>query len=176
MIEALSKDELEAVLVHELSHILNLDVRLVLCTILFSGLLASVPEMAFRLLLFLQLYQEDLGEGRYLLRALAFACVYVVRVMIVVLSIGYLSSLLFRMALSKEREFMADARAVSLTKRPEALVRALEKIKGKSQMPYMPFGMQAMLIDSPPELFGFLKTHPDLDDRLFALRQLNDKT
>lgn len=162
LVEKLDKDELEAVLAHELSHIINRDVRLLVVMTLFTGMLSFFAEMAWRGLRYsgFSSRRGKAGGG------------FVLLIAGIVLLVGYSVSVLFRLALSRRREYMADAGAVELTKRPESLITALQKISGNSDLPYLPSSMQAMLIDKPPDILSLFDTHPPIESRIFMLRQM----
>jgi heat shock protein HtpX len=74
------------------------------------------------------------------------------------------------MAISRRREYLADAGSVELTKNPDAMIRALQKISGNSALP-APVQIRAMFIDFPPGpgFLGFFETHPPIEKRLDAL-------
>lgn len=164
IVEALDKDELEAVLAHELTHIRNRDVRLLIVTVLFGGMLTFFAEMFFRTARFSRSSSNERrgGSGALLIVAA------------IVLVIGYFISTLLRLALSRRREYLADAGAVELTKRPESLIHALEKIAGHAAMPQVPSGVQAMLIENPPSLWSLFDTHPPIAARIEILRRLGN--
>ncbi|MGE4352359.1 MAG: M48 family metalloprotease [Bdellovibrionales bacterium] len=165
LVEALSQDELEAVLAHELTHIRNRDVRLLVVTILFGGMLSFFAEMFFRSARFSGSSSSNdrrKGSGAILILAA------------ILLLIGYFIATLLRLALSRRREYLADAGAVELTKRPESLIHALQKISGHAAMPKAPSGVQAMLIENPPSFFGLFDTHPPIESRIAVLRRLGN--
>ena len=105
IIEKLSDDELEAVIAHELTHIRNRDVRLLIISIVFVGIFAFITEMLFRSLRFGRLGRGK-KEGAGILIALLLAL------------LGYLLASLFRFALSRKKEFLADAGSSELNRRP----------------------------------------------------------
>jgi len=171
LLEALDKDELEAVLAHELTHIMNRDVRLLVVTVLFGGMLSFFAEMAWRSMrygMFLGNTDND-NDNRQGMATWA-----IMLVAAIILSVGYVISILFRFALSRRREYLADAGAVELTKRPESLIRALEKISGNAAMPAVPSGVQAMMIENPPGFFDLFDTHPPVEARIAVLRRLGN--
>lgn len=161
LVEALNKDELEAVLAHELTHIINHDVRLLVVTILFGGMLTFFADMAWRSLRYL----PAAGGGRRERNAFPF-----ILVLALVLSVGYLFSIVFRFALSRRREYLADAGAVALTKSPENLISALQKISGNAEMPYLSDNARAMLIENPPGFLSLFDSHPPIESRIAVLR------
>lgn len=163
LVDALNKDELEAVLAHELSHIRHRDVRLLVITVLFGGMLSFFAELFFRNARFASSSSSSgrkNGSGGLLILAA------------IILFVGYLLATLLRLALSRRREYLADAGAVELTKSPESLMHALEKISGRAAMPEVPSGVQAMLIENPPSFLSLFNTHPPIEARIAVLRRL----
>ncbi len=119
MINRLDDDELEGVIAHELTHIRNRDVRLLIISIIFVGIFSFLAEMAFRSLRFAgsgKKSRDGKSSGGIILIA------------IVITAIAYLISLLLRFGISRRREYLADAGAAELTKKPYALAAALRKI------------------------------------------------
>lgn len=119
MINKLEDDELEGVIAHELTHIRNRDVRLLIISIIFVGIFSFLAEMAFRSLRFVgsgKRSKDSKGSGGIILIA------------IVITAIAYLLALLLRFGISRKREYLADAGAAELTKKPYALAAALRKI------------------------------------------------
>jgi len=116
IINKLDDDELEAVIAHELTHIINRDVRLLIVSIIFVGIFAFVTELAFRSVLYGRGGSRGKKEG---------GAVFVILLLGV---IGLLLSTFFRFSLSRKREFLADAGAAQMTKKPLALANALQKV------------------------------------------------
>jgi heat shock protein HtpX len=86
------------------------------------------------------------------------------------LAVAYLLSFVIRLALSRSREFLADAGSVELTKNPDAMISALRKIEGRGELPGATSAVMEMCIDNPREGFGELfDTHPSVDRRVAAL-------
>ena len=86
------------------------------------------------------------------------------------LVVAYLLSFLIRLALSRSREFLADAGSVELTKNPDAMISALRKIEGRGELPGATSAVMEMCIDNPREGFGELfDTHPSVERRITAL-------
>jgi heat shock protein HtpX len=93
-----------------------------------------------------------------------------VLVAIGLLVIAYLLSFLVRLALSRSREFLADAGSVELTKNPDAMISALRKIEGRGELPGATSAVMEMCIDNPREGFGELfDTHPSVESRISSL-------
>ena len=119
IINKLDDKELESVIAHELTHIINRDVRLLIISIVFVGIFAFITKMAFLSLRHIRLGGRSKKSG---------GIVVIILVIVLLGVIGYVFSLLFRFTLSRKREFLADAGAVEMTKNPTALVSALNKI------------------------------------------------
>ncbi len=162
IIEALSDDELEGVIAHELAHIMHRDVRLLVISVIFVGMIGFLSEMAFRSMVYggsPRMYgsNDRKGGGAVMLLALA------------VLFVGYIFSILIRFALSRRREFMADAGAVEMTRNPEGMMRALLRISGKDQVKGMPDDVQMMCIENSHRFMGMFSTHPSIESRVAAI-------
>lgn len=165
LIETLDKDELEAVLAHELTHIMNRDVRLLIVAVIFVGIFSFFGEMVFRGLFRSGVRMgghtrsrngDSRGGGALILIALA---------MIVV---AYLLAMVIRFSLSQKREYLADAGAVDLTRNPDAMIAALKKISGRSDVD-APNDIQQMMIENTHPFAGVFATHPSIDKRIEAL-------
>lgn len=167
IIEALRDDELEAVIAHELSHILNRDVRLLIISVIFVGMISFFAEMAWRSLRYgvrpaFYSGSNNKDRGGVALVMLAAA---------IILGIGYLFALVIRFALSRKREFLADAGAVELTRNPEAMMRALMRISGQDKVRGMPDEVQQMCIANSQRFMGMFTTHPPIAARIQAISQ-----
>lgn len=172
IINKLEDDELEAVIAHELTHIINRDVRLLIVSIIFVGIFAFITEMAFR-----SLRYAGRGRGKKEGGALA-----IVLIVVVLGIIGMILSSFFRFALSRKREFLADAGAAEMTKNPLALASALKKI---SEDPWIEAvkrdDVAQMFIDHPTKkkdrklmgtfFKGIFATHPPIKERIEVLEQ-----
>lgn len=173
IINALDDDELEGVIAHELTHIRNHDVKLLIVSIIFVGIFSFVMRIALRSFVYggsPRNRRSDKGGGG--------AAIILV---IILAAVAYFLSFIFKMALSRRREYMADAGAVELTRDPLALARALEKISGNSHIEQVKSSdIQDMYIDySPPKtnaisLSSWFSSHPPIDKRIAYLRQLYD--
>jgi heat shock protein HtpX len=158
----LNKAELEAVLAHELSHILNRDVRLLVISVIFVGIFSFVAQIVFR-----SLFWSGLG-GRSSGRRGNAALLMIIAIAIV--AIAYFLAIAIRFALSRKREYMADAGAVELTRNPDAMISALEKISGHAEIDNAPDGVREMMIENPKAGFaGVFATHPPIEKRIEAL-------
>ncbi|MRR23853.1 protease, partial [bacterium] len=138
IIEKLNDEELEAVIAHELTHIRNRDVRLLIISIIFVGIFAFLTESLVRSLRF------GGGRGRKDGRAVIIA--------LMLAALGYFLSSIFRFAISRQREYMADAGSATMTKNPLALASALEKISADSQIEAVKRNdIAQMFIDNPQD-------------------------
>ncbi len=164
LLQTLDDKETEAVLAHELSHILNRDVRLLIIAIVFTGMISFIAQMLWRNLRFASMRQSSNDKrGNAALFMLVAA---------IMMAIGYVFAILVRFALSRRREYMADAGSVQLTKTPEPLISALHKISGNSRIPNVPPEVEQLFIDNPPSFMGLFDTHPPIEDRIRVLRAL----
>ena len=117
IINKLDDKELEAVIAHELTHIRNRDVRLLIISIVFVGIFAFVSQALFRSIGFGSISRGKKGSGGA-----------AVLIALLLAAVGYLIASLFRFALSRKREYLADAGSAELTRDPLALASALRKI------------------------------------------------
>jgi heat shock protein HtpX len=164
LMQALDDRELEAVLAHELTHIRNGDARLGVIAAVFAGIISFVAEVVFRGMRFRSIRGaggsgNNRGAGAAMLVALA------------ILAVAWLLAVVLRFALSRNREFLADAGAVELTANPDAMISALRKVEGRSDLAAMPTQVQAMLLDWRGGASGFnlWATHPSIAARVAAL-------
>ena len=163
LMQALTDQELEAVLAHELTHIRNGDARLGVIAAVFAGIISLVAEVVFRGMRGVRVSGGSNRGGRNAGAA--------VLVALAILAVAWLLAVVLRFALSRNREFLADAGAVELTANPDAMISALRKVEGRSDIPAMPSQVQAMLLDWPQGAQGFnlWATHPSIDARVEAL-------
>jgi heat shock protein HtpX len=167
IIEKLDDEELEGVIAHELTHIRNRDVRLLIISIIFVGIFAFIAQMAFRSLQF-GAYSRRRDKNNLPLILIA----------IVIAAICYFIAILLRFGISRSREYLADAGAAELTKKPYALASALRKIDQDPLIEAVQSRDVAQLfIDNPsPEETGFsfsnlFSTHPPIKKRIQLLDQ-----
>jgi len=167
LLERLNDAELEAVLAHELTHIINRDVRLMVVTIVFVGMISFLAQMLWR-----TMYWGGYGTRGDSRERNKAALVQLLAA--VIAAVGYLLALILRFAISRKREYLADAGSLEITKNPEALISALRKISANPDVPHVPSEVRQMFIENPPhmdftELFA---THPPIEDRIRVLEQL----
>ncbi len=172
IINKLDDDELEGVIAHEITHIKNRDVRLLIVSIIFVGIFAFLAEIAFRSLRFAgsgKKSKDSKGSGAIILIA------------IVITAVAYFISILLRFGISRKREYLADAGAAEITKKPYALANALRKISGDPLIEAVESRDVAQLfIDNPkPSVHksaswdNMFATHPPIDKRIELLEQFS---
>jgi len=167
LLAALDKDELEAVLAHELTHIMERDTRVLIVTIVFVGMISFLTQMLWR---FIQVSSFTRRRGKS-----GGGMVIFLLVAAVASAIGYLLALLLRFAISRRREYQADAGSVDLTKNPDALISALLKISRNPDVAHVPSEVRQMFIEAPPSSFALAQlfdTHPPIAKRIAVLEQL----
>lgn len=166
LLEGLQPDEVEAVLGHELTHIINRDVRLMMVCIIFTGMVGFAAQMMWsgmRHAVWIPRsgnHENRKGGGNIIILYL---------ITLAILLIGYLASTLARFALSRSREYMADAGSVELTKNPDALMRALIRISGHDRIPQATDDIALMCIENTKLFLGLFTTHPPIESRLTAI-------
>lgn len=172
LVRALDRDEMEAVLAHELTHIVNRDVMLLTVAVIFVGIFdffapkhaaqgadaSSTPLYSSRSS---SSSDGDGGAGTVAVMAVVFA-------VLLLIGAGFLAKLA-RFALSRRREFLADAGAVELTKNPDAMIAALRKIEAHSELPEVNPALAPFFIAAPVALADLYATHPSIDERIKAL-------
>ena len=167
LLNRLNDDEIESVLGHELTHIRNGDVRMMVIAVIIAGVVSFFAELIFRLWFY---NGFSVRSSRSDARRSGGAAGLAILIAIGLLVIAYLLSFIIRLALSRSREFLADAGSVELTKNPDALISALRKIEGHGELPGATSAVMEMCIDNPRESFGELfDTHPSVDSRVAAL-------
>jgi heat shock protein HtpX len=171
IINKLDDQELESVIAHELTHIRNRDVRLLIISIVFVGIFAFISEALFRSFRFGGLGRgggKKGSGGAGIIIALLLALV------------GYLVASLFRFALSRKREYLADAGSAELTRNPLALASALSKISGDPTIEAVERkDIAQMFIENPQignkkftaSLSSLFATHPPIAKRIEILER-----
>ena len=165
LLQRLNDAEIEAVLGHELTHIRNGDVRLLVIAVVLAGVISFFAELVFRLLfrggLSMRSRRSERGGG-------GAAAAIVIAVALIV--VAWLLSIVIRFALSRKREFLADAGSVELTKNSDAMIVALRKIEGRGELPGATSAVMEMCLDNPRQDFSNLfDTHPSIEARVHAI-------
>ena len=152
---------------HELTHIRNGDVRMMVIAVIIAGVdlvlrRAVVPALVLRAACGFRSSRptSDRGGGAGIAILIAVALI----------ALAWVLSFVIRFALSRSREFLADAGSVELTKNPDAMISALRKIEGRGELPGATSAVMEMCVDNPREGFAELfDTHPSVDSRVEAL-------
>ena len=166
IMNTLNDDEMEAVLGHELTHIRNSDVRLMVIAVVFVGIFSFVGQMIFRGLWY---SGGRIGGGRSSSSRRDSGGGIAIIVALVLLAVAYGLAIVIRFALSRNREYLADAGSVELTKNPDAMISALQKISGHSNI-NAPSEVREMFIENESSDFDSLfATHPPIQKRIEAL-------
>jgi heat shock protein HtpX len=167
LLDALDGPELEAVLAHELTHIIDRDTRLLIVTIVFTGMISFLAQMLWRSMRVVAFTGRSRKGGG--------AMIILVIIAAIAMAIGYVLALMLRFALSRRRELLADAGSVALTKNPDALISALLKISKNPFVQHVPSEVRQMFIENPNsgfDLGGLFATHPPIAQRIRILEQL----
>jgi heat shock protein HtpX len=166
LLNRLNDDEIEAVLGHELTHIRNGDVRMMVVAVIIAGVVSFFVELIFRL----WFYNGISFRGSRSDERRGGGAGVAILIAIGLLVVAYILSFVIRLALSRSREFLADAGSVELTKNADAMISALRKIEGRGELPGATSAVMEMCVDNPREGFGELfDTHPSVDTRVAAL-------
>jgi heat shock protein HtpX len=174
LLRALNDHEIEAVLGHELTHIRNGDVQLMVIAVVIAGVVGFFAELFFRSFFY---SNWNFGGGRSSSSSSSDsgskgggAAVIVVILAVALIALAWALSLVVRLALSRSRELLADAGSVELTKNPDAMISALRKIENRGELPGATSAVMEMCLDNPREGFADLfATHPSVDSRVAAL-------
>ncbi|WP_163652342.1 zinc metalloprotease HtpX [Listeria sp. PSOL-1] len=176
LLNALERYELEGVIGHEVSHIRNYDIRLSTIAIALVAVIAILSDIAMRFLFWGSLTggrnsrkNDNNGGGA------AQVIIYLVALVFVILAPIIATAIQF--ALSRNREYLADASAVELTRNPEGLISALEKISGNSKkMEQVSAASESIYFASPlkskKEKPGLFDSHPPISTRIERLKSM----
>jgi heat shock protein HtpX len=170
----MNREELQGVVAHEMSHLANLDTRYMVVVGVTVGLIALVCDMLLRTMAWgssgssSSSSSDKKGSGGGLLIIL----------LIVVAIFAPLAAKAVQMAVSRQREYLADATSVQFTRNPNGLISALGKLADKAApFPGVSRATQHLFIVNPVQTFtskssALLATHPDIADRIARLRNL----
>ncbi|MCL2683195.1 MAG: M48 family metallopeptidase [Bacteroidales bacterium] len=168
IIQKLNDDELKAVIAHELMHIRNRDVRVLIVSIVFVGIFTMLSQMGFRMMLFSNTGRSSNSKNGN-------SQIVILLAVLLVSIVGYFFAILMKFAISRKREYMADAGAAEMTKDPRALASALRKISGNPEVKGVARDDIAQLFIEHPlnkkksfmsDLFA---THPPIKKRIAVL-------
>jgi len=167
----LEKTELEGVIAHELAHVKNYDIRVMMLVVVLVGTLSIIGDQFLRFGLGGRRRSRDSGGGLFAILGIIF------------LILAPLIGELVKLAISRSREYLADADGALLTRYPEGLANALEKISTAGiPMARTSSATNHLWISEPSpggwraKFSGLLSTHPPIADRIAKLRQMTDNT
>ncbi|HEX2647951.1 MAG TPA: M48 family metallopeptidase, partial [Candidatus Dormibacteraeota bacterium] len=164
LLQMMNREELEGVLAHEMSHVKNFDVRLLLVVTTMIGMAALIASA----------FWNTIGRAR--LRGQGALVVLAIGVIFTL--IAFVVGPIMQLALSRQRESLADVSGVELTRNPTGLISALQKIAQNDKPPErFNHAVAAMMIDNPAEHHGsffsrLFDTHPPIQDRIAALQRI----
>jgi heat shock protein HtpX len=181
LLAALNDQEIEAVLGHELTHIRNGDVQLMVIAVIIAGVVGFFGELFFRM--FTNLSWNSSGRGGSSSSSSSSSssdrdskggggAIIAIIIAVALILLAWLLSQVVKLALSRSRELLADAGSVELTKNPDAMISALRKIENRGELPGATSAVMELCVDNPREGFADLfATHPSVDRRVKALVQ-----
>ena len=172
IINKLDDQELEAVIAHELTHIRNNDVKVLITSIVFVGIFSFLTQILFRVLLNgrIRIRSNNNSKGNG-------GIIIIMLIMLLLAAIGYGITIMMRFAISRKREYMADAGSAEMTKNPLALASALRKIASDSHIEAVEqHDVAQLFIDNPMKkgasfINTLFATHPPIEKRIQTLEQ-----
>jgi heat shock protein HtpX len=188
LLNSLNDQEIEAVLGHELTHIRNGDVQMMVIAVIIAGVVGFFAELLFRGFFNFgygwggggsswstssssssESSSSDRGGGGDR-KSSGGGAILIIILAVVLIALAWALSQLVRLALSRSRELLADAGSVELTKNPDAMISALRKIEGRGELPGATSAVMELCLDNPREGFSDLfATHPSVEARVQAL-------
>jgi heat shock protein HtpX len=172
LLNSLNRDELQGVVAHEMSHLANLDTRYMVVVGVTVGLIALVCDMLLRSLAWGRGNRSSSSDKK------GGGAVILIILLIVVAILAPIAAKFVQMAVSRQREYLADATSVQFTRNPNGLISALGKLAEKAEpFPGVSRATQHLFIVNPVQTFtakssALLATHPDIEDRIARLRNL----
>src|ERR1700692_3421443 len=176
LLKALNDQEIEAVLGHELTHIRNGDVQMMVIAVIIAGAVGFFGELFFRSFTNFGYYgggswssssssssdsSSSSGSDR---KSSGGGAIVVIIIAVALIALAWLLSQMVRLALSRSRELLADAGSVELTKNPDAMISALRKIENRGELPGATSAVMELCVDNPRQGFTDLfATHPSVD-------------
>lgn len=169
LLEKLSYYELEGVVAHELSHIKNYDILLSSIVTVMVGFVVILSDFFSRVMI--RSSNDDDNKGNTILMIIGFIC----------LIFAPIFGKLMQLAISRKREYLADATAIEFTRNPDGLISALQKLNDDtSKLQYANKATENMYIVNPfkekdksKKISNLFSTHPPIEDRIEALRNIH---
>lgn len=172
LLEIMNREELEAVIGHEVSHIRNLDIRISTITVALASAITLLSSMAGRMMWWGGASRSRRSNDR------DGGGIEVILLVISLLAIvlAPLAATLVQLAISRQREFLADASSVELTRNPQGMINALLKLDNSQPMSHHVDDASSALYINDPQKPGFLKklfyTHPPISERIERLKNM----
>jgi heat shock protein HtpX len=172
LLNSLNRDELQGVVAHEMSHLANLDTRYMVVVGVTVGLIALICDMILRSMAWGRGNRSSSSDKK------GGGAVILIILLIVVAILAPIAAKFVQMAVSRQREYLADATSVRFTRNPSGLISALGKLAEKAEpFPGVSRATQHLFIVNPVQTFtakssALLATHPDIADRIARLRNL----
>ncbi len=173
LLDTLGRDELQGVIAHEMSHIANLDTRYMTIVGVTVGLIALVADMILRMLNWGSFRSRDSDK-----KSSGAGAIFLIVILIVVAILAPLAARAVQMAVSRQREYLADATSVRFTRNPSGLISALTKLEAAAKpFPGVSNATQHLFIVNPVQRVtektsALMATHPEIEDRIARLRNL----
>jgi heat shock protein HtpX len=174
LLDTLNREELQGVIGHEMGHIANLDTRYMTIVGVTVGLIALVASMILRALQWGS-YSSSRSDDR---KSSGGSAILII-VLLVVAVLAPLAAKAVQMAVSRQREYLADATSVQFTRNPDGLISALQKLEAAAGKPFpgVSDATQHLFIVNPVRAMtaktsALMATHPDLESRIARLRNL----
>lgn len=170
LLKTLNREQLQAVVAHEMGHVLNLDTRYMAAVGIMVGLIALVSDMALRSLRFGGRSRSSGKKGG--------GAVIVLVILVLFAILAPIAAQMVRFAVSRQREFLADATSVQLTRNPQGLIGALKVLGGAGKAPEIGNrATQHIFIVNPVRDFAsgshaLFATHPSIEERIERLANL----
>ena len=174
LVDRLDDAEIEAVLAHELTHIRNGDVRILVIAVVMAGIISFLGELTFRFVF----NSRPSGGSSWGSSSSSSSgsrkggggAIIAILIALAIIALAWILSIVIRFSLSRSREYLADAGAVELTKNPDAMITALRKIENRGELRGATSSVMEMCFDNPHSGFSDLfSTHPAIDKRIEAL-------
>ena len=172
LLEIMNREELEAVIGHEVSHIRNLDIRISTIAVALASAITLLSSMAGRMMWWggasRSRRNSDRDSGGLEVILLVISLLAIV--------LAPLAATLVQLAISRQREFLADASSVELTRNPQGMINALLKLDNSQPMSHHVDDASSALYINDPQKPGFLKklfyTHPPISERIERLKNM----